>query len=94
MRLNKCLYGADFSGKSWYDTLDSYLTNKLSFTRSRVDGCLYVYRKGDDWVNYVDDALYYASNDKVREDFDLSLKNKLNLSLLGEARWYLGMMIT
>ena len=86
----------DFNGKSWYDTLDSYLTNKLSFVRSRVDGCLYIYRKGNDWVkfiNYEDDALYYASNDKVREDFELSLKSKFNLSLLGEARWYLGMRI-
>ncbi len=97
LRLNKCLYGADFSGKSWYDTLDSFLTNKLSFLRSRVDGCLYIYRKGNDWIkliNYVDDPFYFASNDKVREDFELSLKNKYNLSLLGEAKWYLGMRIT
>ena len=97
LRLNKCLYGADFSGKSWYDTLDSFLTNKLSFLRSRVDGCLYIYRKGNDWIkliNYVDDALYFASSNRVREDFELSLKNKFNLSLLGEAKWYLGMRIT
>ena len=96
LRLNKCLYGADFSSKSWYDILDSFLTNKLSFLRSRVDGCLYVYRKGDDWVkliNYVDDVLYFASRDKVREDFELSLRNRFNLSLLGEAKWYLGMRI-
>ena len=76
---HKCLYGADFSGKSWYDTLDSFLTNKVSFQRSRVDGCLYIYRKANDWVkliNYVDDALYYASSDKVREEFELSLKKR------------------
>ena len=42
----------------------------------------------------VDDVLYYASNDKVREDFEFSPKNKFSLSLLGEARWYLGMRIT
>ena len=97
LRLNKCLYGADFSGKSWYDTLDSFLINKLSFLRSRVDGCLYIYRKDNDWIkliNYVDDALYFASSNRVREDFELSLKNKFNLSLLGEAKWYLGMRIT
>ena len=96
LRLNKCLYGADFSGKSWYDTLDSFLTNTLSFQRSRVDGCLYIYRRENDWVkliNYVDDALYYASCDKDREDFELSLKNTFNLTLLGEAKWYLEMRI-
>ena len=61
-----------------------------------MDGCLYIYRKENDWIkliNYVDDALYYASNDKVREDFELSLKNRFSLSLMGEAKWYLGMRI-
>ena len=45
--LKKCLYGADFSGKIWYDTLDTFLTNNLNFVRSRVEECLYVLRKGD-----------------------------------------------
>ena len=92
----KCIHGADFSGKSWSDTLDSFLINKLSSQRSRVDGCLFIYRKVNEWVkliNYVDDALYYASSDKVREDFELSLKNRFNLTLLCEAKWYLGMRI-
>jgi len=29
LRLKKCLYGADFSGKSWYETLDEHLTKML-----------------------------------------------------------------
>ena len=68
------LYGADFSGKSWYETLDSYLIQTLKFTRSRVDGCLYILRDGDKWlklINYVDDALYYSNN----EDFILRFEN-------------------
>ena len=70
LRLKKCLYGADFSGKSWYETLDHFLTHNLKFIRSRVEGCLYVLRKGDNWIkliNYVNDALYYSNNDKFRE---------------------------
>ena len=43
LRLKKCLYGADFSGKNWYETLDTFLTSDLNFIRSRVEGCLYVY---------------------------------------------------
>ena len=96
LRLKKCLYGADFSGKNWYETLDTFLTSDLNFIRSQVEGCLYVYRKGTSWIkmiNYVDDALYYASDDKTRESFELSLKNKFNLTLLGIAKWYLGMRI-
>ena len=94
--LKKCLYGADFSGKRWYDTLDTFLTNNLNFVRSRVEGCLYVLRKGDYWIkliNYVDDALYYSNSDSFRESFEKQLKKKFNLSLLGQAKWYLGMKI-
>ena len=56
-----------------------------------------MYAERNDWVeliNCIDDALYYASSDKVREDFELSLKSKFNLSLLGKVKWYLGMRIT
>ena len=96
LRLRKCLYGADFSGKFWYETLNDFLVNSFGFKRSRAEGCLYIYRNGDDWVkmiNYVDDALYYASSHRVREHFEISLKNKFNLTLLGIAKWYLGMRI-
>jgi len=94
--LKKCLYGADFSGKRWYETLDSFLTNDLHFVRSRVEGCLYVLRKGDLWIkliNYVDDALYYSNNNEFRESFEKKLKKRFSLSLLGQAKWYLGMRI-
>ena len=87
MLSKKCLYGADFSGKRLYDTLDIFLTNNLNFVRSRVEECLYVLRKGDYWIkliNYVDDALYYSNNDSFRESFENQLKKKFNLSLLGQ----------
>ena len=96
LRLKKCLYGADFSGKFWYDTIDEFLTKNLGFSRSRVEGCLYIYKKGEDWIkmiNYVDDALYYAGSIKVRKAFELELKNHFNLTLMGQAKWYLGMRI-
>ncbi len=97
LRLKRCLYGGDFSGKSWYDTLDLFLTKELSFLRSRVEGCLYIYKKDQEWIkmiNYVDDALYYANNDQVRCTFEKRLSKRFHLSLLGKAKWYLGMRIT
>ena len=42
LKLEKCLYGANFSGKSWYDTLDEFLVKDLQFIRSMVEGCLYI----------------------------------------------------
>ena len=44
-------------------------------------------------MNYVDDALYFAGSDKNRMKFEISLK-KFNLTLMGIAKWYLGMKIT
>ena len=45
-------------------------------------------------INCVDDVLYFASSDKIMMDFEISLKNKFNLTLMGTIRWYLGMKIT
>ena len=95
--LKNCLYGADFIGKRWYDTLDIFLTNDLNFVRSRVEGCLYVLRKVDYRIQlinyYVDDVLYNSNIDTFRENFEKQLKKRFNLSLLGEEKYYLGIII-
>ena len=97
LRLRKCLYGADFSGKTWYETLDEYLTKDMDFTRSMVEGCLYTYVKDQHYIkliNYVDDALYYCSDDNIRKNFEETLSSRFDLTLMGKAKWYLGMQIT
>ena len=56
LRLKKCLYGAYFSGKFWYETLNNFLVDSFGFKCSGAEGCLYIYRNGDDWIkmiNYV-----------------------------------------
>ena len=45
-------------------------------------------------IDYVDDALYYANNDNLRQNFEKKLSKRFHLSLLGKAKWYLGMRIT
>ena len=44
-------------------------------------------------INYVDDTLYYASDNKTRQSFKSPLKKRSNLILMGVAKWYLGMCI-
>ena len=44
-------------------------------------------------INYVDDALYCANINEFRMDFKLLLKKRFNLTLVGEAKWYLRMRI-
>ena len=89
--------GQIFSGKAWYDNLDTYLRSDLGFQRSMVEGCLYIYRNQDQWIkliNYVDDALYYFDSEETKATFENKLKNKFNLTLMGTAKWYLGIRIT
>ena len=53
-------------------------------------------RRGNNWlklINYVDNALFYSNSDRFREEFESALKKRLNLSLMGKAKWYLGMEI-
>ena len=67
LKLKKHLYETDFSGKSWYETLDSFLVKNLKYDQSRVEGCIYILRIENDWIkhiNYVDDVLNYSNNDK------------------------------
>ena len=62
----------------------------------KLDDVLIIYRNGNDWIrmiNYVDDTIYYISSRRVREHSEIILKNKINLTLLGVAKWYLGMRI-
>ena len=37
-------------------------------------------------INYVDDDLYYANNDDVRQNFEKKLSKRFHLSLLGKAK--------
>ena len=82
LKLKKCLYGADFNDKSWYETLDSFLVKNLKFNHSKIEGCRYALRRGNDWlklINCVDDAFYYSNNDRFREEFEAALMKRFNL---------------
>ena len=66
-----------------------FLTLELGLIKSRVEGYLYIYRDNKNWIkmiNYVDDALYYANNDDVRQNFEKKLSKRFHLSLLGKAK--------
>ena len=73
-----------------------FLTKTLGFKRSRVEGCLYIHRKGQNWIkliNYIDDTLYTSNDEETRLEVETNLKKKFNLTLMGQAKWYLGMRI-
>ena len=39
-------------------------------------------------INYVDDALYYAKNNQIKQNFEKKLSKRFHLSLLIKAKWY------
>ena len=68
----------------------------MKFKRSIVGGCLHPYKKDNTWIkmiNYVDDACYYCNSNETRKYFENKLKKGFNLTLVGKAKWYLGMYI-
>ena len=96
MRSKKRLYGGKFSGKAWYDNLDTNLRGELGIQRSMVKGCLYIYRNDTQWIefmNYDDDALYYFDCNQTKNIFFKKLITNFNLMSMGKARWCLGMRI-
>ena len=75
----------------------TYVSYKRSLVYNVCSIRRYIYRDNKNWIkmiNYVDDALYYANNDDVRQNFDKKLSERFHLSLVDKAKWYLGMRIT
>ena len=44
-------------------------------------------------INYIYDALYFSNNEEFRLIFEQLLNKRFNLSLLGQAKWYLRIKI-
>ena len=97
LRLVRGLYGLTLSGKYWHVELNEFLT-KQGFKQSKVDPCLMIRKEKDGkfikLINYVDDMLYYGDTKKTEEDFVKELKERFNVTDLGNAKWYLGVQLS
>lgn len=89
------MYGMTLSGKYWWLDFMEYLLT-LQFKPSGSMPCLFILtgRKGKFYVlNYVDDMLYFGTNEEEVKWFEEQLKKPFNLKLLGQAHWYLATRI-
>jgi len=96
IRLAKSMYGMTLSGKYWFLDLQEHLL-QLGFKPSSTVPCLFIKEDEDGdkiyVLNYVDDMLYYGTNDvKVKQDEE-SLQARFSLELMGQAHWYLSTRI-
>ena len=96
LKLKKSMYGQNVSGKNWYDELHQYLTS-VGFIPSPSCPSMYVRRNKDGsmikLLNYVDDMLYFCTNEEELKKFELDLAQRFRLELKGQASWYLSVRI-
>jgi hypothetical protein len=96
VRLQMSMYGTTLCGKYWYLDLMDFL-KKIGFKEGNCVKCLVIKEFADGSkifiLNYVDDMLYYGTDDIKVKAFEAQLSERFNLQLLGQAHWYLGTRI-
>ncbi|KAJ9564153.1 hypothetical protein OSB04_000119 [Centaurea solstitialis] len=94
-KLNKALYGLKQAPRAWYDTLSTFLLSK-GFVPGKIDSTLFLkkYPKHILLVQiYVDDIIFGSTNPKLCEKFELLMKSKYKMSMMGELTFFLGLQI-
>nr|GEW40840.1 putative ribonuclease H-like domain-containing protein [Tanacetum cinerariifolium]GEW90106.1 putative ribonuclease H-like domain-containing protein [Tanacetum cinerariifolium] len=91
----KALYGLHQAPRAWYETLANYLLEN-GFQRGKIDQTLFIKKhKGYILVVqiYVDDIIFGATNKDLCKSFEKLLKDKFQMSSMGELTFFLGLQI-
>ncbi len=103
--LNKTLYGLRRSPKHWYDMASAALL-KMGLKQSAHDPCLFhgvpsttasPASPSDTPLTvglYVDDMVYYSTDDSIEERFETILASQFKISFMGVVNWFLGTHFT
>ncbi len=96
IRLLMSMYGTTLCGKYWYLDLMDFL-KEIEFKEGDSVKSFFIKEFQDKSkiyiMNYVDDMLYYGTEDTKVKEFEEQLGKRFNLELLGQAHWYLGTRI-
>nr|GEV88892.1 retrotransposon protein, putative, Ty1-copia subclass [Tanacetum cinerariifolium] len=91
----KALYGLHQAPRAWYETLATYLLEN-DFQRGKIDQTLFIKRqKGDILLVqiYVDDIIFGATNKNLCNSFEKLMKDKFQMSSMGELTFFLGLQV-
>ncbi|GKA67397.1 retrovirus-related pol polyprotein from transposon TNT 1-94 [Tanacetum coccineum] len=94
-KLDKALYGLKLALRPWYKTVSTFLIQN-KFVRGRIDNTLFIYRsKGEVLLVqvYVDDIIFGSTSYKLCKQFEKLMKNKFEMSMMGELTYFLGLQI-
>nr|GEW66605.1 hypothetical protein [Tanacetum cinerariifolium] len=89
----KALYGLHQAPRAWYETLAHYLL-KNRFHRGQINQTLFIKKqKGDILLVqiYVDDIIFDATNKDLCKSFEKLMKDKFQISSIGELTFFLGL---
>ncbi|GJS34569.1 retrovirus-related pol polyprotein from transposon TNT 1-94 [Tanacetum coccineum] len=92
----KALYGLHQAPRAWYETLANYLLGN-GFKRGKIDQTLFIKKqKGDILLVhvYVDDTIFGSTNKELCTAFEKLMKDKFQMSSMGELTFFLGLQVT
>ncbi|MGH7954813.1 MAG: reverse transcriptase domain-containing protein [Gloeomargaritales cyanobacterium] len=94
--LKRGLYGLTLAGKFWDDDMREWLS-EYGFLASSADPSILIKRTKNGWIklmSYVDDQLYFGSDDKMEKEFEQALARRFKIEIKGKAHWFLSTRLT
>nr|GFC82468.1 putative ribonuclease H-like domain-containing protein [Tanacetum cinerariifolium] len=91
----KALYGLHQAPRAWYETLATYLLEN-SFQRGTIDQTLFIKKQKRDILLvqiYVDNIIFGATNKYLCKSFEKLMKDKFQMSSMGELTFFLGLQV-
>nr|GEW37734.1 hypothetical protein [Tanacetum cinerariifolium] len=91
----KALYGLHQAPRAWYETLATYLLEN-GFQRGTIDQTLFIKKQKGDillFQIYVDDIIFGATNKDLCKSFEKLMKDKFQMSSMGELTLFLGLQV-
>ena len=94
-KLSKALYGLKQTPRAWYERLNNFLLEK-GFSKGKVDITLFIKKSNHDLLIvqiYVDDIIFDAINHCLCEEFSNLMQGEIEISVIGEIKFFLGLQI-
>jgi len=94
-KLDKILYGLKQAPRAWYEKLSTFLISN-NFIKGKIDTILFTKHVDSDILIvqiYIDDIIFGSTNEKFCKEFESSMKNEFEMSMMGELNYFLGLQI-
>jgi hypothetical protein len=92
-KLKKALCGLNQAPRAWYSRLEKYLQQQ-GFKRGTTDNNLYIKIDNAEMliiVVYMDDIIFGSNDDKMSQKFGEEMQEEVEMSMLGELSFFLGL---